>query len=195
MPQLDEKIHLPIIPFETAQEWRSWLSKNHQNENGLWLKFYKKNSGYPTVTYKEAVDEALCFGWIDGQSQSLDELAYLQRFTPRRAKSIWSKINTEHVARLVKEGKMDPAGLAQVEAAKKDGRWQKAYSSPANMKIPDDFLKELEKQPKAKAFFKTLSKTNLYAIGYRLETAKKPETRERRMKIILEMLNNEEKFH
>ena len=159
------------------------------------FKYKKKNSGYPTVTYKEAVDEALCFGWIDGQSQSLDELAYLQRFTPRRAKSIWSKINTEHVARLVKEGKMDPAGLAQVEAAKKDGRWQKAYSSPANMKIPDDFLKELEKQPKAKAFFKTLSKTNLYAIGYRLETAKKPETRERRMKIILEMLNNEEKFH
>ncbi|MEO6165981.1 MAG: YdeI/OmpD-associated family protein, partial [Chitinophagales bacterium] len=148
-----------------------------------------------TISYAEALDVALCYGWIDGQKKSHDEGAWLQMFCPRKAKSIWSKINTGHVERLINDGRMRPAGLDAVEKAKSDGRWAKAYDSPSKMTIPEDFLKALGKNKKAAAFFVTLNKTNLFSIGFRLQTAKKQETREKRMKEIIEMLAKGEKFH
>jgi len=163
--------------------------------NGIWLQFYKKNSGVASVTYAEALDVALCYGWIDAQLKSIDELCYKQHFTPRRPRSIWSKRNIEHIARLTSEGRMKPAGTKQVEAAKADGRWEQAYDSPGNMKLPDEFLSELSKHNKAYAFYESLGKANKYAICWRIQTAKRPETREKRMKEILEMLGKEEKFH
>ena len=149
----------------------------------------------PTITYAEALDVALCYGWIDGQKKPYDTKSWLQKFTPRRPKSIWSKGNREHIARLEKSGKMRAAGSKQVAAAKADGRWEQAYDSQSNMVVPADFLKELAKNKKAETFFKLLSKTNTYAIVWRLQTAKKIETRDKRMKAILEMLKKEEKFH
>ena len=186
---------LPIIAFQSQKKWRNWLLKNHAGANGVWLRLYKKDSGVKSINHDLALDEALCFGWIDGQAKSYDEQSYLQKFTPRRKGSIWSKRNTEKVEQLIKEGKMHPSGLAEIEAAKADGRWAKAYDSPAKMEIPDDFLKELSKKPKALAFFKTLNKTNLYSIAWRLQTAKKPETRQKRMKVIIEMMIQGKKFH
>lgn len=187
--------NLDVIPFESAGQWQEWLAENHATSNGIWLRIFKKGSGQQTITYDEALDEALCYGWIDGQGKGYDEKSYLQKFTPRRKRSSWSKRNTEHVERLMNEGRMKPAGLAEVEAAQADGRWAKAYDSPANMQVPDDFLLELSKMPEALAFFQSLNKTNTYAIAYRLQTAKKPETRERRMKAILEMLARGEKLY
>lgn len=191
----DYVFDLEVRAFSTQKEWHSWLFKHGSTEPGIWLRMYKKASGKPTITYDEALDEALCFGWIDGIARRFDEESYVQRFTPRRKKSIWSKRNIEHIDRLTKEGRMQPGGLAEVERAKADGRWAQAYDSPANTEIPADFLKELAKDKKAETFFKTLNKTNTYAIAWRLQTAKKPETRERRMKVILEMLHTGEKFH
>lgn len=189
------KDNLPILAFKTPDALEKWLAKNHSASNGVWLKIYKKGSGTPTVSYAQAVDVALCYGWIDGLLNPVDEKAYMIRFTPRRSKSIWSKRNIEKVSHLINDGKMKPAGLKEIEKAKADGRWEQAYDSPSNMEMPDDFLKALSKIPKAKNFFQTLNKTNTYAIAWRLQTAKKPETREKRMKIILEMLSKEEKFH
>lgn len=186
---------LPTIEFKTAEAFEKWLEKNHKNSNGIWLKIFKKDSKKKTVSYAEALDVALCYGWIDGQKQAHDEQAWLQKFSPRGAKSIWSKINTGHVERLISEGRMRPAGLEAVEKARADGRWEKAYDSPSKMTIPEDFLKVLSKNKKAEAFFKGLNKTNLFAIGFRLQTAKKQETRERRMKEIIEMLAKGEKVH
>ena len=183
------------IGFKSAAAFRAWLTTNHGKCDGIWLRLFKKDSGKATVTYAEALDQALCFGWIDGQVKSLDELSWVQKFTPRRARSGWSKRNTEHVERLTKAGVMMPAGLQQVEAAKADGRWAAAYESPKNAEPPADFLKALAKDKKAKAFFETLNKANVYAIVYRLQTAKKPETRVRRMEGILAMLGRGEKFH
>ena len=185
---------LPIIAFENSHKWRAWLEKNHEKQ-GIWLRFFKKNSSVATISYDEAVDEALCFGWIDSQVKRYDEKSYLQKFTPRRTKSIWSKINREKIAHLTKEGRMHPAGIKHVKQAKQNGQWDTAYDSPSTMQIPDDFLKELAKNKKAKAFFETLNKTNTYAISWRLQTAKTPETRDRRMKAILETLAKGEKFH
>jgi uncharacterized protein YdeI (YjbR/CyaY-like superfamily) len=181
--------------FETSAKWRDWLEQNYSAEKGVWLRFYKKGSGIASVNYSGALDEALCFGWIDGQTKTFDKDSYLQKFTPRRARSIWSKRNIEHIARLIREGKMRPSGLKEAEAAKTDGRWQNAYDSPSNMTVPEDFIRLLTKDKKALAFFKTLNKTNTYAIAWRLQTAKKTETREKRMKTILEMLSRGEKFH
>lgn len=186
---------LPIISFASFEEWEKWLAENHGSSSGIWIKFAKKGSGILSIIPQEALDVALCFGWIDGQRDKFDELYYLNKYTLRRPKSIWSKRNREHIARLTEEGRMQPSGLKEVATAKTDGRWEQAYDSPANMKMPEDFLKELSKNKKAEAFFNTLNKTNQYAIGWRLQTAKKPETRERRMKIILEMMANGEKFH
>lgn len=186
---------IPIIEFETAEAFETWLLENHDNSNGLWLKIFKKDSGKKTISYAEALDVALCYGWIDGQKQAYDEQAWLQKFCPRRAKSIWSKINIGHVERLINERRMRPAGLQAVERAKADGSWEKAYDSPTQMTIPEDFLKELSKNKKAEAFFMGLNKTNLFSIGFRLQTAKKQETREKRMKEIIEMLAKGEKFH
>ncbi|MDQ3019875.1 MAG: YdeI/OmpD-associated family protein [Bacteroidota bacterium] len=185
----------PIVSFATPKQWERWLSKNHSKLNGIWLQFYKKDSGVKSVNRAEALDAALCYGWIDGQSKKLDEKSWINKFTPRRSKSIWSKINREHVERLIKSCNMTDAGLKQVEAAKADGRWERAYDSPSSMKIPDDFLKELSKYKRAKTFFETLNKANIYAIGWRLQTAKKEETRERWKKKILDMLKKGEKFH
>ena len=189
------KTELPIIAFVSEKDWETWLAKNHDKSEGIWVKFFKKNSGEQTITYAQALDGALCYGWIDSQLKSLDEKAYLQKFTPRRSKSIWSKRNIEHISRLTKEGRMQPAGIKQVEEAKKNGQWEMAYDSPSNMTVPDDFLKELEKDKKAKEFFEGLNKANKYAIAWRLQTAKTPETRAKRMKTLLEMLSKEQKLH
>jgi uncharacterized protein YdeI (YjbR/CyaY-like superfamily) len=186
---------LQIIFFETGDEWRQWLEKNHHSKNGVWLRFYKKDSGIASINHHIALEEALCYGWIDGQAKKYDAESHLQKFTPRRARSIWSKRNIEHITRLQQAGKMAPSGLKEVEAAKADGRWSRAYDSPSNMTMPEDFLQELDKDKKAGAFFETLNKANKYAIAWRLQTAKKPETREKRKNMIIEMLSRGEKFH
>jgi uncharacterized protein YdeI (YjbR/CyaY-like superfamily) len=184
---------LKTLAFKSSVEFRAWLDKNHAGSDGIWLRIFKKNSGAQSVTYAEALDQALCFGWIDGQRQPHDARSWIQKFTPRRAKSGWSKINTGHAERLIKSSQMTRAGFAAIEAAKADGRWQAAYDSPRNAAPPEDFLKALGKNEKA--FFETLNRANVYAIVYRLQTAKRPETRERRMKMILEMLSRGEVFH
>lgn len=189
------KADLPIIPFSSPAEWEQWLEQNHPVSKGIWLQMFKKGSGIASVNYAEALDVALCYGWIDGQLKSLDKLSYMQRFTPRRPKSIWSKRNIEHIARLTTEGRMKPAGIKEAEAAKADGRWEVAYDGQGTMNLPADFLEELTKHKKAFAFYESLNKANKYAIAWRIQTAKRPETREKRMKDILEMLGKEEKFH
>jgi uncharacterized protein YdeI (YjbR/CyaY-like superfamily) len=185
----------PILTFKTQDEFEQWMEQNHETVPGVWLKFAKKGSGITTINHPISLDVALCYGWIDGQSKSLDEIYYLQKFTPRGKKSLWSKINRENVARLIKLKKMKPAGLLVIESAKADGRWDAAYDSPKNMEIPNDFLKELKKDKKAYEFFLSLNKTNTYAIAWRLQTAKKPETRMNRMKVILEILKEGKRFH
>jgi uncharacterized protein YdeI (YjbR/CyaY-like superfamily) len=186
---------LEVIAFVSQNEFHEWLDKNHADSNGIWMRIYKKGSDEPTVTYAEALDEALCYGWIDGQKKSYDDASWIQKFTPRRPRSQWSKINTGHVERLTKEGRMKPAGIDQVKLAKKDGRWDKAYSSQRDMPVPDDFLAELDKNDKAKAFFESLNKANRYAIAYRLHDAKRPETRARRMTQFLDMMAKGEKLY
>lgn len=186
---------MEILSFVTSGDFRKWLEDNHDREDGFWLRIYKKDSGCATVTYAEALDQALCFGWIDGQKKPFDKESWIQKFTPRRAKSGWSKINTRHAERLIESGEMTLAGLKQVDAAKADGRWKAAYDSFGGATVPDDFLNALAQNEKAKAFFETLNKTNLYSITYRLQTAKKPETRTKRMKEIIEKLARGEKFH
>jgi uncharacterized protein YdeI (YjbR/CyaY-like superfamily) len=177
-----------ILSFQSPSELRRWLSANHRQVSGVWLHIYKKDSGKPSLTYAEALDEALCFGWIDGQKKPCDDSSWLQRFTPRRAKSGWSQINTQHAERLSASGRMKPAGRAAMDAAKQDGRWKRAYDSPSKAVIPEDFLAALRRNKKAEAFFHSLNKANLYAIAYRLQTAKKPETKLRRIEKILAML-------
>jgi len=184
-----------ILFFRSAPEFRKWLAANHRQSDGIWLRIFKKGSGEASVTYAEALDEALCFGWIDGQKQPHDDASWRQRFTPRRPKSAWSKINTKHAERLTKAGRMRVAGRAQITAAKTDGRWTAAYDSPSKATFPADFLMALRKNKKAHAFFESLNKANRYAIAYRLQTAKKPETKLRRMKMILAMLARGEAFH
>jgi uncharacterized protein YdeI (YjbR/CyaY-like superfamily) len=186
---------MQILRFTSGLELRRWLEKNHAAPEGIWLRFFKKASGERSVNYAEALDEALCFGWIDGQVKSYDKLSWLQKFTPRRPKSLWSERNTLHVERLTKAGAMTAPGLKAVEAAKADGRWRAAYCSPKNAVPPQDFLTALAKNKKAKAFFESLNRANIYSIVYRLQTARKPETREKRMKIILGMLRQGKKFH
>ena len=189
------KTDLQIISFKSPKEWAGWLAKNHSKSNGIWLKFFKKNSGIASISHSEALDEALCYGWIDGQIKKYDQTSWLHKFTPRRLKSIWSKRNIEHINRLIGAGKMKPSGFREVEMAKTDGRWERAYDSPGAMQVPEDFLKELSRNKKAKAFFETLNKANIYSITWRLQTAKKPETREKRMKAIIKMLTQGKKFH
>ena len=184
-----------ILPFTSSSKFRRWLTANHRQSEGIWLRIFKKDSGEPTITYAEALDEALCFGWIDVQKQRHDESSWLQRFTPRRAKSGWSKINTQHAQRLLQAGRVRASGRAQIDAAKKDGRWTAACDSPSNTTFPEDFLAELRKNRKAKDFFESLNKSNRYAIAYRLQTAKKPETRQKRVEMILAMLTRGEAFH
>ena len=185
---------LPILPFKTQRAFGAWLKKNHAQEPGLWLKLGKKGAG-PSVTYAEALEEALCYGWIDGQKKPLDADWWLQKFTPRGPRSIWSKVNRDKVLALIAAGRVQAAGLAAIETAKKNGRWEAAYDSQATASLPADFQAELDKRPKAKAFYATLNSANRYAINFRLHNAKKPETRARRMQQFLEMLENGEKLH
>jgi uncharacterized protein YdeI (YjbR/CyaY-like superfamily) len=185
----------PILVCKTQTAWKLWLTKNHTDTIGVRLQFFKKVTGKQTFTYAEALDTALCFGWIDGQSHPYDSESWLQNFTQRRVRSPWSKRNIEHTKRLIADGKMQPPGLAEIDRAQKDGRWDLAYDAASTSTIPEDFLKELHKYKKATAFFESLNKANVYAITYRLQTAKKPETRERRMKVMVEMMKKGESFH
>ncbi|HEX5448355.1 MAG TPA: YdeI/OmpD-associated family protein [Candidatus Saccharimonadales bacterium] len=186
---------LPVRLFITQEDWRAWLEENHAQASGVWLKHAKKSSGKMSVSYDEALEEALCYGWIDSQKQAYDNDYFLQRFTPRGPKSVWSKINVAKAESLTKTGKIKPAGLAAIDLAKQDGRWETAYDSPSSNKIPDDFLAELDKNPKAKQFFETLNKANMYGFCWRIQTAKKPETRKARIEKFIDMLNRGEKLH
>ena len=181
--------------FRNQKLFRDWLEKNHTESNGIWIRFFKKDCGKKTITRAEALEEALCFGWIDGQLDRFDDQSWIQRFTPRRSRSGWSKINTQHAQRLIEAGKITDAGMKEIEAAKADGRWNAAYASPRDAYPPGDFLRELNKNKKAKDFFETLNRANVYAIVYRLQTAKKPETRAKRMKLILAMMDQGQTFH
>ncbi|HEX4496445.1 MAG TPA: YdeI/OmpD-associated family protein [Thermoanaerobaculia bacterium] len=192
---METKQGLPILAFASPAKWEEWLQKHHKTSKGLWLKIAKKGSGETTVTYAEALDVALCHGWIDGQKGSLDEAFFLQRFTPRGPRSKWSKINRDKVDALVKAKRMRPAGLAEVEAAKADGRWEAAYDGQRTITVPEDLQKELDANPKAAAFFATLSSVNRYAILYRIQDAKKPETRAARIAKFLGMLERGETVH
>lgn len=189
------KPELPTLTFTSQSKWADWLARHHDDSAGVWLKIAKKDSGISSVTITEALDIALCYGWIDGQRLAFDENYYLQKYTPRRPKSIWSKINVENVERLIASGQMKPAGLRVVEAAKADGRWAQAYESQSTISVPADFQAALNKNKKAKAFFETLNSSNRYAFLFRIQTAKKAETREKRIKQFVEMLERNEKFH
>lgn len=196
MAMTQPKIEAQVVPFKTQKEWGKWLAKHHATcDEGIWLRMYKKATKIQSIDYAQALEEALCYGWIDGQKKSFDAESWIQKFTPRRKRSVWSKVNIGHIERLTKAGKMHPAGIVQVEAAKADGRWDAAYHSASTMEIPEDFLQELKKDTKAYAFYQTLNKANLYAIFYRLTTAKKPETVEKRKKDILAMLARGEAIH
>lgn len=185
----------PIVAFPSQQEWEDWLEAEHAASDGVWLKLAKKSSGVETVSFDEALESALCYGWIDSQAASLDERFYLQRFTPRRKRSRWSRINRDKVTELTKQRRMKPAGLAQVELARADGRWDAAYDSPASATVPDDLQRALDANPKARDFFATLSSQNRYAILYRLQDAKKPETRARRLEKFVALLNEQKKIY
>ncbi|RYX85255.1 bacteriocin-protection protein [bacterium] len=189
------KAELPVILFEKPEEWIGWLKENHESEQGIWMRFAKKASALESISYAEAMDGALCYGWIDGQVKKYDEDSWIQKFTPRRSRSLWSKINTEKVARLIESGLMQEAGLREVERAQQDGRWEAAYDSPSKAEVPSDFAEELEKNEKAKEFFATLNKQNRYAIIWRIQTAKKAETRAKRIGQLVEMLEKGEKIH
>jgi len=185
----------PVISFESRDAWAAWLAEHHAASPGLWLKFAKKASGITTVSYSEALDVALCYGWIDGQKDKLDGDFWLQRFTPRQPRSKWSRINRDRVAALVARGEMQPAGLREVERAKADGRWEAAYDGQRAATVPDDLRRELENNAAAREFFATLDSANRYAILYRLQEAKKPETRARRLKAFVTMLTERKKLH
>ncbi|EMI22512.1 hypothetical protein RMSM_00575 [Rhodopirellula maiorica SM1] len=181
-----------IIAFATPQELGGWLAVNHASETELWVKIFKKKTGIPSVTWDDVVIESLCWGWIDGIKKSIDDQAYLQRVTPRRPRSNWSKRNRAHVERLIGEGRMTEHGLVHVRAAQADGRWENAYAV-SEMKVPTDFLTALESKPKAKQFFETLNQSNRYAIAHGLTSAKTPETRQRRFAKFIDMLVRQEK--
>lgn len=192
---MSEKTPLPTMLFQDARSWGDWLEANHATSPGLWLRIAKKGSGIASVSYPEAVEVALCHGWIDGQKASLDEGSWLQKFTRRGSKSIWSKLNRDKVEMLVRTGRMKPQGLAEVERARKDGRWDAAYDSPKSAAVPPELAFALEASPKAKGFFGTLKSRNRYAILFRIQTAKRPETKTKRIRDIVEMLEKGEKFH
>lgn len=185
----------PILAFESREVWRDWLAEHHAASSGLWLAIAKQGSGIPTVSYSEALDVALCFGWIDGQKDKLDADRWLQRFTPRAPRGKWSRINRGRVEALIAAGAMQPAGLREVERAKADGRWEAAYDGQRTAAVPDDLRQALDRDPTARDFFATLDSANRYAILYRLQEAKKPDTRARRLQKFVEMLARGEKIH
>lgn len=184
-----------IRPFATAADFGAWLALHHADVPALWLKFFKQGSGVATLTKAEAIDEALCWGWIDGQLAGFDATAFLTRFTPRKRGSAWSQANCARVEVLVAAGRMQPPGLAEVQAAQADGRWQAAYAGQGAMTVPEDFLRALAARPEAKATYARLNRANLYAVSYRLATARTPQTREKRIAAILDRLAKGETFH
>ncbi len=181
--------------FESAKAFETWLKKNHATSDGLWVKIAKRGANESSVTYPEAVEIALCWGWIDGQKKGVDDQHFLQRFTPRRSRSIWSKINVDKVAALIAAGRMQAPGYKQIEDAKADGRWARAYDGARTSEVPEDLLAALEAEPKAKAFFATINATNRYAVLWRVQTAVKAETRARRIAQLVEMLARGETIH
>lgn len=183
---------IPGRLFKTVKSWTTWLEKNHASSEGIWIRVAKKDSGSVSITCPEALDVCLCYGWIDGQRKGLDDSFFLQRYTPRRARSTWSKVNRLKALALIDSGDMQPAGLAEIERAKKDGRWDAAYDSQRDMVVPDDLAAALKAKPKAGRFFALLDSRNRYAVMFRLHTAKKPETRARRLKTFVEMLGRHE---
>ena len=180
---------LPKLPFASASDWEEWLENNHAESDGVWIMMAKKDAGIDSVRYPEVLDSALCFGWIDGRREALDERYFLQRFQPRRPRSRWSRINRDKVERLISEDRMRPAGLAEVERAKADGRWEAAYESQKNSMVPDDLQRELDARPTAKASFDQLSRQDRFTILYQLQDAKRPETRARRLAKFVERLD------
>jgi uncharacterized protein YdeI (YjbR/CyaY-like superfamily) len=185
----------PVLSFASRAEWDAWLAAEHETSTGVWLKLARKSSGVASVTYPEAVEVALCYGWIDGQSKSVDEKYWVQRFTPRTARSKWSKRNRAKATELIERGEMKPAGLREVERAKADGRWDAAYDAPSTATVPDDLRRELERNRAAREFFDTLDRRNRYAILHRIQDAKRPETRARRIAKFVEMLSEGEKLY
>ncbi|EQA44136.1 bacteriocin-protection protein, YdeI/OmpD-associated family [Leptospira broomii serovar Hurstbridge str. 5399] len=190
-----ETKEIPTIAFRSQKEWEKWLKGNHSAMAGVWLKFAKKKSGIETVTYEEAIEIALCYGWIDSHKKPFDTLHWIQKFSPRGARSIWSKINRDKAEKLIASGKMKSAGLKAIENARQNGSWEKAYDSPGRISVPEDLKLALEKNKKAKAFFETLDSTNRYAILFRIHNAKKEETRIKRLRRFVEMLERNEKIH
>ena len=185
----------PILRFAQPAEWDAWLAKHHHSEGGVLVAIGKKGARDPAISYAEALEVALAWGWIDGQKQKLDEDVWLQRFSRRRAKSPWSKVNRQKAEALIKAGAMQPPGLAEVERAKQDGRWEQAYDSARSSTVPDDLAAALAANRKANALFAELDSANRYAILYRVQTAKKPETRQRRITEFVAMLARGETLH
>jgi uncharacterized protein YdeI (YjbR/CyaY-like superfamily) len=186
---------LAVRQFQSPAEWEAWLAANHASSEGLWLKIAKKESGSRSVTYSEALDVALCWGWIDGQKAPLDDKFWLQRFTRRKAKSKWSKINVGRVKALIEQGRMQAPGLREIELAQHDGRWESAYDSHRTATVPEDLQQALDENPRARDFFATLSSQNRYAILYRIHDAKRPETRARRIEQFVAMLAEGKTLH
>ena len=187
---------LAVLDVRSASDWEAWLEQHHESTpQGVWLRLFRKGSGEADLTQADAVEVALCFGWIDGQGKGYDDVSRLQRFTPRRPRSIWSKVNTEKAERLIAAGRMRPAGQREVDAAKTDGRWEHAYDSPSRATLPEDFLAELRKHPTAAAFFATLDRRNTYPVAYRLQTARTPELRAKRLRAMIERFERGEPFH
>jgi uncharacterized protein YdeI (YjbR/CyaY-like superfamily) len=187
--------NLPLMAFEDQQAWADWLHTNHATSSGLWIRLAKKTSARRSVSYAEAVEVALCYGWIDGQSKRYNETSWLQKFTPRRSRSIWSKTNREKAERLISQGRMQPAGLAEMDRAKQDGRWDAAYDSPRVAMVPAEFQAALERNPRASTFFRTLNSRDRFAILFRIQTARTPATRTRRIERFIRMLANHEKIY
>ena len=186
---------LPARLFKSQTQWAAWLESNHRKSTGLWLRLAKKNSGLQSVTYKEALEIALCYGWIDAQKRPEDERTWLQRFAPRSSRSVWSKINREKALELIASGAMKAAGMEAIEDARKNGRWEAAYDSPRGATVPSDFQAALEGSPRAKAFFATLDRANRYAILWRIQTVKQAETRARKIEQFIGMLEEKKKLH
>lgn len=185
----------PPLTFKDSREWEAWLEKNGASSSGVWLRLAKKEATQATISYANAVETALCFGWIDSRKKKGDQHFWLQRFTPRGVKSVWSKINREKAETLIRSKRMRPAGLKAVKLAKKDGRWERAYASASNSTIPPDLAQALAANPKAQAFFATLNSQNRYAILYRIQSVKKADTRIMKISQFVEMLSNGELLH
>ena len=192
---MNPRDELPVVSFATRAKWNSWLAKHHLTASGVWLEIAKKDSGLVSVSYAEALETALCYGWIDGQKAAAGEDRWLQRFTPRRARSRWSKINREKAEELIGRGRMKAAGLREVEAAKADGRWEAAYAGQRTMTVPQDLRDALDRNHRAAAFFEKLDRVNRYAVLYRIQDAKKPETRRARIDKFVTMLEEHRKIH